>query len=152
MAVLDSGILFDFAVTAHPPDLVGRWAERMSNMENAPSVSARASGARPGGGAKSSPKGGAKVGLLEALETILADESSLYLSLGPEVAVVGLNMSPKYHASGGSMEASRWVFMTPRERAMWVVGELHKVAAYARRPRIRTVPTPPNPLRRAAAS
>ena len=121
-------------------------------MENAPSVSVRASGARPGGGAKSSPKGGAKVGLLEALEIILADDSSLYLSLGPEVAVVGLNMSPKYHASGGSMDASSWVSMTPRKRAMWVVRELQKVAVYARRPRIRPVPIPPIPLRRADAS
>ena len=121
-------------------------------MENAPSVSVRASGARPGGGAKSSPKGGAQDGLLEVLETILADESSLYLSLGHEEAVVGLNMSPKYHAFGGSMGASRWGSMTPRKRAMWVVRELRKVAAYARRPRIRPVPIPPIPLRGSAAS
>ena len=113
-------------------------------------MSVRAGGARPGGGAKSSPKGGAQDGLLEVLETILADESSLYLSLGHEEAVVGLNMSPKYHAFGGSMEAMRWVSMTPRKRAMWVAGELRKASAYARRPRIRPVPVPP--LRYADAS
>ena len=103
-------------------------------MENGPSVSARA---------KSSPKGDAQDGLLEALEVILSDESALYLSLGSEEAVVGLNKSPNVYAFGDSMRAERWLFMSPRDRAMWVAAWLRKAASYSRRPKIRPVPVPP---------
>ena len=120
-------------------------------MKKAPSVSVRANGVRdPGRGAKPSLKDKASGGLLEALELILTDESSLYLSLGPDEAVVGLNKSPKYHAFGDSTSATRWLSMSPRQRAVWVVGKLRKAAAYSRRPRIRPVPVPP--LRYADAS
>ena len=120
-------------------------------MNNAPSATASADGARvPVGGGRSPVKGDSQDGLLEALEVILSDESSLYLSLGSEEAVVGLNKSPKYHAFGDSMSAERWLFMSPRDRAMWVAAWLRKAAVYSKRPKIRPVPVPP--LRYADAS
>ena len=112
-------------------------------MRNAPSASVpsvrrRAPG---GGGAKTSSKD-EQEGILKDLEVILADNSSLYLSLGPEEAVVAMNKSPLVYAFGDSRSASRWLFMSPRERALWVTRVLRKAAAYSRRPKLRPIPEP----------
>ena len=94
-------------------------------MKEAPSVSARA----PGCGPVTSPEEKAQEGFLHVLGGILADNSSLLMSVGPEGPMFGMKKSPTVIAFGDTWTALRWSRMSPRERALWVARDLRKAAA-----------------------
>ena len=73
--------------------------------------------------------------LADDLAEILKDRLAVYLSLGPDGAVMSVKSHGTY-AFGKAFDA-RWERMTPRERAEVVLAWIRAAARYGRRPRIR---------------
>ncbi len=69
------------------------------------------------------------------LAEIVKDDLSVYLSIGPNGAVLSVK-SPETFAFGESVDA-RWAHLSPRKRAEKILDWIGRAAAYCRSPRIR---------------
>lgn len=76
--------------------------------------------------------------ILADLTAVLAAGRAVYLTLGPEGAVLSLK-APELFAFGESI-GMKWRWMKPEERARAVLGWIHKAAAYSRKPKVRWAP------------
>jgi len=88
---------------------------------------------------KRAPSAGLPYRVLTDLEAVLAGDRAVYLSLGPEGAV--LSVKGRQTFAFGTSIGPQWFRMSPGERAHLVVRWIEEAAVYCRKPRIRWAPS-----------
>jgi len=76
--------------------------------------------------------------ILADLAAILAADHAVYFRLGPEGSVLSVK-APKVFDFGDSI-GTKWIGMSPEDRARFVLEWIRKAAAYCRKPRVRWHP------------